>query len=90
MGNPTEPNLFRRFSRNEFRELKDIVSEVVQHDKVADLACGITRPRRVLLYQNGGTLYALLSARGVRPFGVSCPDDRGMKWIVQAWLGGGI
>jgi hypothetical protein len=90
MGNPAEPNLFRRFSRNEFRELKEVLAEVVQHDKVADLSCGLTKPRRALLYQHHGTLFAVLSAKGVRPFGVSCADDRGMRWIVQAWLGGAV
>lgn len=90
MSDPSKPSIIRRFARNEFRELKDVFQRVIQNDECATLECGFTRPRRALVYVNRGVLYMLLSAKGVKPFGVSCPDDRGARWIAESWLRGGV
>lgn len=89
MGDPSQANIIRKLPRNQFREIPEIISRIVLEDAVADVESGFVKPRRALVYMNRGTLYALLSARGVRPFGVSCPDNRGMRWIVKSWLMGG-
>lgn len=89
MASPDSPSIMRRLARNELREVKSILARVVQEDLSAELTYGFVKWRRAIVYMNRGVIYAILSAKGVRPFGVSCPDERGLRWIVQRWLGEG-